>query len=123
VPPNQKSAVADLSSYDDNGVWRITDLNTGKFLLAYNDKNHWNLNLRDEFFQKVFNFITKNRHSTCGIRVIMDITEQNKKISIEDGGNKLKVDLDKKNYQDSDHIDDDKLKYINQFYLIHFINF
>lgn len=108
VPPAQRSGVADLSSYDEDGIWRITDLNTGKFLLAYNDKNHWNLNLRDEFFQKVFFFINKKRLSTCGIRATMDITEQNKKISIEDGENKQIMDLDKKNSQDSDSIIHDK---------------
>lgn len=54
VPPYQKSGVADLSSYDEDGIWRVTNLNTGRFLLLYNDKNHWNHNLRDEFFQKVF---------------------------------------------------------------------
>ena len=60
VPPAQRSGVADLSSYDEDGIWRITDLNTGKFLLAYNDKNHWNLHLRDEFFQKVFFYFIKD---------------------------------------------------------------
>lgn len=29
-------------------------MNTGRYMLLYNDKNHWNYNLRDEFFQKVF---------------------------------------------------------------------
>lgn len=38
----------------------------------------------------------------------MDITEQNKKISIEDGENKQIMDLDKKNSQDSDSIIHDK---------------
>lgn len=60
VPPAQRSGVADLSSYDEDGIWRITDLNTGKFLLAYNDKNHWNLHLRDEFFQKTLNMWDKS---------------------------------------------------------------
>ena len=63
VPPAQKSGVADLSSQDDDGIWRITDLNSNKFLLLYNDKNHWNLNLRDEFFQKVpFHISIDNEH-------------------------------------------------------------
>ena len=59
VPPSQKSGVADLASYEEDGLWRVTDLNTGKFLFVYNDKNHWNHNLREEFFQKVYNFIIK----------------------------------------------------------------
>ncbi len=54
VPPAQKSGVADLSSYEEDGIWRVTNMNTGRFMLLYNDKNHWNYNLRDEFFQKVF---------------------------------------------------------------------
>lgn len=60
VPPAQKTGVADLASYEEDGLWRITDLNTGKFLLVYNDRNHWNHNLREEFFQKVTFVIIKD---------------------------------------------------------------
>lgn len=49
-----------MSSYDEDGVWRITDLNSGRFLLLYNDKNHWNYNLREEFFQKTLNMWDKS---------------------------------------------------------------
>lgn len=53
VPPAQKTGVADMSAYDEDGIWRVTDMNTGKFLLLYNDPDHWNYKLREEFFQKV----------------------------------------------------------------------
>ena len=53
LPPAQKSGVQDLSSYDDDGIWRITCLNTQKTMLMYNDPNHWNSELRDEFFRRV----------------------------------------------------------------------
>lgn len=50
LPPNQRSGVGDLSSQDDDGLWRMTCLNKGKQFLLYNNKDHWNLNLRGEFF-------------------------------------------------------------------------
>lgn len=46
----------------------------------------------------------------------MDITESNKKTLIEDGENKQKVDLDKKNSQDSDSIIHDLSHFINKFH-------
>lgn len=54
LPPAQKSAVGDLSSQDDDGLWRVTCMNTRKIMLMYNDPQHWNHHLRDEFFQRVF---------------------------------------------------------------------
>lgn len=51
VPPSQKSGVADLSSQDENGLWRITCMSTQKNFLLYNDPNHWNTSLRDEFLK------------------------------------------------------------------------
>ena len=66
-------------------------------MLIYNDKNHWNLNLRDEFFQKVILLLC--RLLIHGIRAIMDIIVLNKKKSIEDGVNKLNRVSNRKNYQ------------------------
>jgi hypothetical protein len=62
LPPNQRSGVADLSSQDEDGLWRVSCLNTGKHMLIYNDKNHWNQNLREEFFQRVFFLFINFRH-------------------------------------------------------------
>ena len=53
VPPAHKTAVGDLSSQDEDGIWRITSMNNQKIMLMYNDPLHWNSQLRDEFFRKV----------------------------------------------------------------------
>jgi hypothetical protein len=47
LPPAQRSGVADLSSQDEDGLWRVACLNTAKTMLLYNDKNHWNQHLRE----------------------------------------------------------------------------
>ena len=46
LPPSHRSGVSCLSSYDDNGIWRVTCLNTTKTFLLYNDPRHWNSSLR-----------------------------------------------------------------------------
>ena len=51
IPPAVKSGVGDLSSQDDDGLWRVTCLNTQKSFVLYNDPNHWNAELRDEFLR------------------------------------------------------------------------
>ena len=58
VPPNQRSGVADMSSQADNGLWRITCMATQKTMVVYNDPNHWNHHLKDDFFKKVRLIIT-----------------------------------------------------------------
>ena len=47
IPPAAKTAVGHLSSQDEDGLWRITCLNTQKTMLMYNDPAHWNSALRD----------------------------------------------------------------------------
>lgn len=51
LPPSQQSGVSALSSFDDNGLWRVTCLNTQKTMLLYNDPRHWNTSLRSEFIE------------------------------------------------------------------------
>lgn len=47
LPPKQRSGVKDLSSQDEDGIWRVTCLNTGRCILLYNDPAHWNRKLKD----------------------------------------------------------------------------
>ena len=51
LPPSVKSGVGDLSSQDDDGLWRVTCLNTKKSFVIYNDPRHWNGDVRDEFLR------------------------------------------------------------------------
>lgn len=51
IPPSHKSGVSHLSSYDDDGLWRVTCLNSRRTMLLYNDKRHWNSALRLEFLK------------------------------------------------------------------------
>ncbi len=51
MPPTHRSSVGDLSSQDEDGLWRITCMNTQKRFLVYNDENHWNSTLRAEFLK------------------------------------------------------------------------
>lgn len=53
LPPRQRSAVKDLSSQDEDGLWRITCMNTQKQILLYNNSNYWNHKLKDEFLRSV----------------------------------------------------------------------
>lgn len=98
VPPNQRSGVGKLSSQDNDGLWRVTCMNSRKTMLMYNDPNHWNYNLREEFFGRVNLYLFLFRHSIFGIRVIMDTIDLNNNKSIVDGRNKLKLALLKINY-------------------------
>lgn len=77
LPPNQRSGVGHLSSQDEDGLWRITCLNTRKTMLLYNDPAHWNYNLREEFFGRVHFLVYIFRPLTFGIKVTMDITDPN----------------------------------------------
>lgn len=43
--------MADLSSQDEDGLWKVTCMNTQKTFLLYNDPNHWNSELRHEFLK------------------------------------------------------------------------
>lgn len=72
LPPNQRAGVQDLSSQDEDGIWRITCLNTNNTILLYNNPEHWNLKLKDQFLQNVHT--SSLRCSTYGIRAIMAIT-------------------------------------------------
>lgn len=56
LPPTNKSALSGLSSQDDDGIWRVTCLNTQRTFLLYNDPLHWNTNLRKGFFKQVYNY-------------------------------------------------------------------
>lgn len=60
MPPNQRTGVADLSSQDEDGLWRVTCMNTENTMLLYNDKDHWNFNLRDEFFSRTLGMWDKS---------------------------------------------------------------
>lgn len=42
LPPSTRTGVSALSSYDENGLWRITCLNTQKTMLVYDNPKHWN---------------------------------------------------------------------------------
>lgn len=60
MPPSSRSAVGTLSSQDEDGLWRVTCLNTQKTMLLYNDPKHWNRSLRQEFFNKTLNLWDKS---------------------------------------------------------------
>ena len=55
MPPSVKTGVKDLSSYDEDGIWTITCLNTNKEIFVYNNPNFWNPHERRDFFAKVKN--------------------------------------------------------------------
>lgn len=60
LPPSNRAGVSALSSYDENGLWRITCLNTQKTMLVYDNPKHWNLELREAFFKKILNLWDKS---------------------------------------------------------------
>lgn len=51
LPPYQRSGVADLSSYDDDGLWRVSCLNSQRNFVLYNNSANWNKKLKDDFIQ------------------------------------------------------------------------
>lgn len=53
-PPTAVSRIADLSSEDPNGIWRLTNLASVDYLdsiLLYNNDKYWNPKLKDEFLR------------------------------------------------------------------------
>lgn len=57
LPPRQRSGVQDLSSQDEDGLWRITDLNTRRNILLYNNDAFWNRKLKASFINSVINVL------------------------------------------------------------------
>lgn len=53
LPPRQRSGAQDLSSQDEDGLWRITCLNTKKNILLYNNNKFWNRKLKTDFINSV----------------------------------------------------------------------
>lgn len=51
LPPSVKSGVAHLSSQDEDGLWRITCMNSLREMLVYNNNNNWNRDLKDAFIR------------------------------------------------------------------------
>ncbi len=60
LPPSHRSGVSALSSQDEDGLWRITCLNTQNTMLVYNNPKNWNIDLREEFFKKTLNLWDKS---------------------------------------------------------------
>jgi len=58
LPPSVKSAVADLSSQDADGLWDVTCLASHRNLVLYNQDQYWNPSQRKDFFDRVFNLWT-----------------------------------------------------------------
>lgn len=53
LPPNNRGGLPDLSSQDEDGIWRVTCMNTQRCILFYNDSSFWNRKLKDQFIQSV----------------------------------------------------------------------
>jgi hypothetical protein len=53
LPPRQRTGVQDLSSQDEDGLWRITCLNTRRNILLYNKEGFWNRKLKSSFLNNV----------------------------------------------------------------------
>jgi hypothetical protein len=47
LPPAHRTGVSALSSQDEDGLWRITCLNTQNTMLVYNNPKNWNVDLRE----------------------------------------------------------------------------
>lgn len=60
LPPRQRSAAQDLSSQDEDGLWRITCLNTHRNILLYNKDQYWNRKLKADFLNSKLNFWDKS---------------------------------------------------------------
>jgi hypothetical protein len=60
LPPAQKATVSMLSSQDNDGLWRITCMNTNKTMLVYNNPKNWNADLREAFFKKTLGMWDKS---------------------------------------------------------------
>lgn len=60
LPPTHRSGVSALSSQDEDGLWRITCMNTQKTMLVYNNPKNWNADLREAFFKKTLGLWDKS---------------------------------------------------------------
>ena len=60
LPPSHKAGVSALSSYDEDGLWRITCMNTQKTFFVYNNPKNWNADLRAEFFKRTLGLWDKS---------------------------------------------------------------
>lgn len=60
LPPSHRAGVSALSSQDEDGLWRITCMNTQNTMLVYNNPKNWNTELRDEFFKKTLGLWDKS---------------------------------------------------------------
>ena len=65
--------MSDLSSQDEDGIWKVTCLNTQRSFLLYNDPRYWNPDLRKNFFKQVTFFLF--RQWVFGIKVTMGTIE------------------------------------------------
>lgn len=60
LPPSNKAGVSALSSQDDDGLWRITCLNSQRTMLVYSNPKNWNTELRAEFFKRTLGLWDKS---------------------------------------------------------------